>query len=52
MLLMVYGSYGILMWKCGSQLVKEAVYKDVGEDIDAKVKRNKEKVSKYAKILY
>ena len=52
LLLMFYGSFGILIWKCGSQLEKETVYKPVGEDLISKLKTSKEKGSKYSKILY
>ena len=49
---MFYGSFAIIIWKCGSQLLKEAVYKVIGEDSSTKKKGNKDKGSKYAKILY
>ena len=35
-----------------SQLQKEAIYKPIGEEANAKLKANKEKGSKYSKILY
>ena len=49
---MIYGSFSIFVWKCGTQFLKEAVYKEIGENIDKKKKGNQDKGSKYAKILY
>ena len=49
---MFYGSFAILMWKCGTQLNKEAIYKPIGDDEREKMKRMKDKGSKYSKILY
>ena len=49
---LIYGSFYIFVWKCGTQLLKETVYKEIGEITDKKKKGNQDKGSKYAKILY
>ncbi len=49
---MIYGSFSIFLWKCGTQLLKEAVYKEIGETTNKKKKGTQDKGSKYAKILY
>ena len=49
---MIYGSFSIFVWKCGTQFLKETVYKEIGEITEKKKKRNQDKGSKYSKILY
>ena len=51
-MMIFFGSFAILLWKCGSQLNKEAKYKELGDDMEAKMKAKKNNTSKYAKILY
>ena len=36
-----YGSLAILMWKCGTQLMSEIVYKPLQEEEDLLVTKNK-----------
>ena len=38
-----YGSLAILMWKCGTQLMSEIVYKPIHEEEDVLVKGKKPK---------
>ena len=51
MMYVFYGSLALLLWKCGTQLLKEAKYKSLKEDEDLK-KKAKTKSSKYQKFLY
>ena len=38
MVYIFFGSLAILIWKCGTQLLKEVKYKSIVEDEDAKRK--------------
>ena len=53
MIYIFYGSLGLLLWKCGTQLLSEIQYKQENQEID--VKNKKSKVggeAKYQTILY
>ena len=52
MMYVFYGSLALLLWKCGTQLLKEARYKALNEEEDIKKKAKMSKGSKYQKILY
>ena len=52
MMYVFYGSLALLLWKCGTQLLKEAKYKALNEEEDMKKKAKMTKGSKYQKILY
>ena len=53
MMYIFYGSLAILLWKCGTQLLKEVRYKTAKEEEE---KLRKEKLtksgSKYSKVFY
>ena len=53
MMYIFYGSLAILVWKCGTQLLKEVRYKTAKEEEE---KLRKEKLtksgSKYSKVFY
>ena len=52
MIYVFYGSLAILAWKCGTQLLKEAIYKPINQDEEDKKKAAKTKISKYHKVMY
>ena len=52
MIYMFYGSLAILLWKCGTQLLREANYKALKEDDEMKNKAKTTKGSKYSKVFY
>ena len=52
MIYVFYGSLAILAWKCGTQLLKEAIYKPINQEEEDKKKAAKTKISKYQKIMY
>ena len=47
-----HGSLAIVIWKCGTQLIKEACYKGIKEEDEAKKKTKQKSGSKYKKKLY
>ena len=47
-----YGSFAIVLWKCGAQLLAEANYKGIKEEDDSKKKIKQTKGSKYQQKLY
>ena len=47
-----FGSLAILVWKCGTLLLKEVRYKDAIDEEEAKNKAKHSKVSKYSKVFY
>ena len=53
MVYMYYGSLGILVFKCGSQLIKEAKYQDITDEDPTLKKRkaDKAKLASFAKNL-
>jgi hypothetical protein len=52
MMYMFYGSLAILLWKCGTQLLKEVNYRPLNEENEAKKKDKMTKGSKYQKVIY
>ena len=52
MILFFYGSLGIIIWKCGTQLLSEVKYKAINEEAEAKKKAKLSKQSKYQKVIY
>ena len=53
MLYLYFGSLGMLIWKCGAQLLSEAKYRSLNEEEEERKKRAKvTKTSKYSKIIY
>ena len=53
MMYVFYGSLSILAWKCRTQLLKEANYKTINQEEDAKKKAGLlKKSSKYQKVFY
>ena len=47
-----YGSLGVLLWKCGTQLLSEVKYKPLNEEDDHKKKGLKQAGEKYTTIIY
>ena len=47
MMYVFYGSLAVLLWKCGTQLLKEAKYKSLKDDEELKKKAKMGKGSKY-----
>ena len=47
-----YGSLAILLWKCGTQLLREAEYKGLNEEDEMKKKAKITKESKYQTVFY
>ena len=53
MIYIFYGSLGLLLWKCGTQLLSEIQYKQENQEMDIKTKKSKiGGESKYQTILY
>ena len=53
MIYIFFGSLGILIWKCGTQLLCEAKYRSLNqEEEDRKKKAKITRISKYPKIMY
>ena len=53
MMYIFYGSLGLLLWKCGTQLLSEIHYKQENQEIDIKNKKSKiGGENKYQAILY
>ena len=46
-----YGSFAIVLWKCGAQLLAEANYKGIKEEDDSKKKIKQTKGSKYQSCI-
>ena len=51
MMYMFYGSLAVLVWKCGTQLLKEANYKGLNDEDETKKKTLQTKGSKYKKAF-
>ena len=51
MIYVFYGSLAILLWKCGTQLLKEANYKSLNEEDEMKKKAKLTSGSKYKKVF-
>ena len=49
---MFYGSLAILIWKCGTQLLREVKYKKEEEDEISKKAKLTKGSSKYSKVFY
>ena len=47
-----YGSFAILLWKCGTQLLREVVYKPLNVENESKKKDQRTKGSKYQSVIY
>ena len=52
MMYIFYGSLAVLLWKCGSQLLKEVKYKNAAEEEELKKKAKLTKGTKYSKVYY
>jgi len=52
MMYVFYGSLAVLLWKCGSQLLKEVRYKNPNEEDELKKKAKLTKGTKYSKVFY
>ena len=52
MMYIFYGSLAVLLWKCGSQLLKEVRYKNAAEEEELKKKERLTKGTKYSKVFY
>ena len=52
MMYIFYGSLAVLLWKCGSQLLKEVKYKNAAEEEELKKKERLTKGTKYSKVFY
>ena len=52
MMYVFHGSLAIVIWKCGTQLIKEACYKGIKEKDETKKKTKQTSGSTYQKKLY
>jgi len=52
MMCVFYGSFAILLWKCGTQLLKEVRYRPLNDEKDTKKKENRGKCTKYQSVIY
>ena len=52
MIYIFYGSLGIMVWKCGSQLLGEVRYKALNEEEENMKRANLTRRAKYATIIY
>ena len=52
MMYVFYGSFAVLLWKCGNQLLKEVKYQSASEEDDKMKKAKLTKGSKYTKVFY
>lgn len=52
MMYVFYGSLAVLIWKCGTQLLKEVKYYSAADEDDKMKKAKLTKGTKYSKVFY
>ena len=52
MMYVFYGSLAVLIWKCGTQLLKEVKYHSASDEDDKMKKAKLTKGTKYSKVFY
>lgn len=52
MIYVFYGSLAVLIWKCGTQLLKEVKYHSASDEDDKMKKAKLTKGTKYSKVFY